>query len=63
LYIEKQNLRGRTATVLRNLTREERLSELVRMTAGTNNSRAARESAAELLQAAESVKLALRKKK
>lgn len=56
IYIEKQNSNGRTATVLSVLDYDARLQELVRMTAGDSVSRAAYESAAELLQSAQAVK-------
>lgn len=56
IYIEKQNSNGRTATVLSVLDYDARLQELVRMTAGDSVSRAAYESAAELLRGAQAVK-------
>lgn len=56
IYIEKQNSNGRTATVLSVLDYDARLQELVRMTAGDSVSRAAYESAAELLRGARAVK-------
>lgn len=56
IYIEKQNSNGRTATVLSVLDYDARLQELVRMTAGDSVSRAAHESAAELLRGARAVK-------
>lgn len=56
IYIEKQNSNGRTATVLSVLDYDARLQELVRMTAGDSVSRAAYESAAELLRGARVVK-------
>ena len=61
IYIEKQSSQGRTATVLAVLDYNQRLTELVRMTAGASTSRAALESATELLLAADSVKASLRK--
>lgn len=56
IHIEKQSANGRTATVLTALDYNGRLQELVRMTAGDSTSRAAYESAAELLLAADAVK-------
>lgn len=56
IYIEKQSANGRTATVLVVLDYNARLQELVRMTAGDSVSRAAYESAAELLQSAQTAK-------
>lgn len=56
IYIEKQSANGRTATVLVVLDYNARLQELVRMTAGDSVSRAAYESAAELLQSAQAAK-------
>ena len=56
IYIEKQSSNGRTATVLSVLDYDARLQELVRMTAGDSVSRAAYESAAELLSNAQAVK-------
>ena len=61
IYIEKRSSEGRTATVLAVLDYNQRLTELVRMTAGASTSRAALESATELLLAADSVKASLRK--
>ena len=61
IYIEKKNAEGRTATVLTVLDYNQRLQELVRMTAGVSTSRAALESATELLVAADEVKKSLRK--
>lgn len=56
IHIAKQSANGRTATVLTALDYNGRLQELVRMTAGDSTSRAAYESAAELLLAADAVK-------
>ena len=56
IHIAKQSANGRTATVLTALDYNGRLQELVRMTAGDSTSRAAYESAAELLLAANAVK-------
>lgn len=61
IYIEKRSSEGRTATVLAVLDYNQRLQELVRMTAGASTSRAALESATELLLAADGVKASLRK--
>ena len=61
IYIEKRSSEGRTATVLAVLDYNQRLQELVRMTAGVSTSRAALESATELLVAADEVKKSLRK--
>ena len=61
IYIEKKSAVGRTATVLTVLDYNQRLQELVRMTAGVSTSRAALESATELLVAADEVKKSLRK--
>ena len=61
IYIEKKSAEGRTATVLTVLDYNQRLQELVRMTAGVSTSRAAFESATELLVAADEVKKSLRK--
>ena len=61
IYIEKKSAEGRTATVLTVLNYNQRLQELVRMTAGVSTSRAALESATELLVAADEVKKSLRK--
>lgn len=61
IYIEKKSAEGRTATVLTVLDYNQRLQELVRMTAGVSTSRAALESATELLVAADEVKKSLRK--
>ena len=61
IYIEKKSAEGRTATVLTVLDYNQRLQELVRMTAGASTSRAALESATELLLAADDVKKSLRK--
>ncbi len=63
LYIEKQSANGRTATVLEALDYNGRLQELVRMTAGASTSRAAYESATELLAGAEDVKEKLAQRK
>lgn len=62
IYIEKRSSEGRTATVLAVLDYNQRLQELVRMTAGASTSRAALESATELLLAADDVKNSLRKR-
>lgn len=62
IYIEKRSGEGRTATVLAVLDYNQRLQELVRMTAGATTSRAALESATELLLAADDVKKSLRKR-
>lgn len=61
IYIEKRSSEGRTATVLAVLDYNQRLQELVHMTAGASTSRAALESATELLLAADDVKKSLRK--
>lgn len=61
IHIEKQSTNGRTATVLTALDYNGRLQELVRMTAGASTSRAAYESATELLAGAEAVKQNLRR--
>lgn len=62
IHIEKQSAEGRTATVLTVLDYNGRLQELVRMTAGAAASRAAFESATELLAGAREVKRSLRRK-
>lgn len=62
IHIEKQSADGRTATVLTVLDYNGRLQELVRMTAGSAASRAAFESATELLAGALEVKRSLRRK-
>ena len=62
IYIEKKSSEGRTATSLSVLDYNGRLQELVRMTAGATTSRAALESATELLMAADAVKASLKKK-
>ena len=62
IHIEKQSNAGRTATVLTTLDYNGRLQELVRMTAGLSASRAAFESATELLAGAQTVKDALKRK-
>lgn len=62
IHIEKQSADGRTATVLTVLDYNGRLQELVRMTAGASASRAAFESATELLAGAREVKRSLRRK-
>ena len=61
IYIEKQSSAGRTATILETLDYNGRLQELVRMTAGASASRAAFESATELLAGAQQVKSSLRR--
>lgn len=62
IHIQKQSHNGRTNTILSTLNYNERLQELVRMTSGDNTSRAAYESAVELLQAACVVKEKILKK-
>lgn len=62
IHIEKQSNSGRTATVLTTLDYNGRLQELVRMTAGLSASRAAFESATELLAGAQAVKNSLKQK-
>lgn len=62
IHIEKQSADGRTATVLTVLDYNGRLQELVRMTAGAAASRAAFESATELLAGARELKRSLRRK-
>lgn len=59
IHIEKQSADGRTATVLTTLDYNGRLQELVRMTAGASASRAAFESATELLVGAQEMKRGL----
>lgn len=61
IHIEKQSSAGRTATILETLDYNGRLQELVRMTAGASTSRAAFESATELLAGAQQVKSSLRR--
>lgn len=61
IHIEKQSSAGRTATILTTLDYNGRLQELVRMTAGASASRAAFESATELLQGAQQVKNSLQR--
>ena len=58
IYIEKQSQEGRTKTALKVLDQDERIRELMRMTAGTNESHAAYENSRELLTAAEAFKYA-----
>ena len=58
IHIEKQSQEGRTKTALQVLDQEERIRELMRMTAGTNASHAAYENSRELLTAAEAFKYA-----
>lgn len=60
IHIEKQSAEGRTVTQLTTLDYNGRLQELVRMTAGATASRAAFESATELLQGAEQIKSSLK---
>ena len=60
IHIEKQSTDGRTVTQLTTLDYNGRLQELVRMTAGATASRAAFESATELLQGAEQIKSSLK---
>ena len=59
IYIEKESVEGRTATKLTVLDRDARIHELMRMTAGTNTSKAAYENACELLDNAQNVKVKL----
>lgn len=61
IHIEKQSSAGRTSTILTTLDYNGRLQELVRMTAGASASRAAFESATELLQGARQVKSSLQR--
>ncbi len=61
IHIEKQSSAGRTATILETLDYNGCLQELVRMTAGASASRAAFESATELLAGAQQVKSSLRR--
>lgn len=56
IHISKQSSNGRTTTTLTSLDYNARLQELVRMTAGDTVSRAAYESAVELLQSANEMK-------
>lgn len=60
IHIEKQSTDGRTVTQLTTLDYNGRLQELVHMTAGATASRAAFESATELLQGAEQIKSSLK---
>lgn len=60
IHIEKESADGRTVTQLTTLDYNGRLQELVRMTAGATASRAAFESATELLQGAEQIKSSLK---
>lgn len=60
IHIEKQSTDGRTVTQLTTLDYNGRLQELVCMTAGATASRAAFESATELLQGAEQIKSSLK---
>lgn len=60
IHIEKQSADGRTVTQLTTLDYNGRLQELVHMTAGATASRAAFESATELLQGAEQIKSSLK---
>ena len=61
IHIEKQSADGRTVTQLITHDYNGRLQELVRMTAGATASRAAFESATELLQGAEQIKSSLKR--
>lgn len=61
IHIEKQSADGRTVTQLTTLDYNGRLQELVSMTAGATASRAAFESATELLQGAEQIKSSLKR--
>ncbi len=56
IFIAKEARGGRTVTTLKVLERDERIAELARMAAGSEDSRAARETAAELLQRADKFK-------
>lgn len=60
IHIEKVSADGRTATVLAVLDNEARIEEIVRMTAGDNQSQAAYANAKELLNSAASVKSSLK---
>lgn len=60
IHIEKVSADGRTATVLTVLDNEARIEEIVRMTAGDNQSQAAYANAKELLNSAASVKSSLK---
>ncbi len=63
IHIEKQSSDGRTVTQLTTLDYNGRLQELVRMTAGATASRAAFESATELLEGAQQVKSSLKQRR
>lgn len=63
IHIEKQSSDGRTVTQLMTLDYNGRLQELVRMTAGAAASRAAFESATELLEGAQQVKSSLKQRR
>ncbi len=63
IHIEKQSSDGRTVTQLTTLDYNGRLQELVRMTAGATASRAAFESATELLEGAKQVKSSLQQQR
>lgn len=56
IYIEKQSDGSRTTTELTVLDEKQRINELMRMASGSNDSKAARDSAAELLAEAQSLK-------
>lgn len=56
IYIEKQSANGRTATELTILNEQQRINELMRMASGSSGSKAAYESAAELLAEAQRLK-------
>ena len=56
IRIQKRAAEGRTRTDLAVLDQKERIEELVRMTAGEHNTKAAAESAASLIKAADEFK-------
>ena len=56
IYIEKQSANGRTATELTVLDEQQRINELMRMASGSSGSKAAYDSAAELLAEAQRLK-------
>ena len=56
IYIEKQSENGRTATELTVLDEQQRINELMRMASGSSGSKAAYDSASELLAEAQMLK-------
>lgn len=56
IFIQKQNVAGRTQTSLCVLDEEAKINEIMRMTAGESKSQAARENASELINKAKTIK-------